>query len=207
MKSLVMSAAIVAMALGGCGKKQEPPPAAAPAVASTALEPLIQQYVDLERQEEDDEAGGLRADVAAQGFEKEIDTRRELLEKVRQIEASGLSHEEDIDRRLMIGLLEATVHTAQARRVWENDASLYVPAAEIGRALEPTTPGTPQQRAAALTKLLALVPGRIEHGRKNLVQPPRSYTESAIFRTEGTIKLVRAGRRLSPRKQARRGKR
>ena len=193
MKSLVMSAAIVAMALGGCGKKQEPPPAAAPSVASTALEPLIQQYVDLERQEEDDEAGGLRADVAAQGFEKEIATRRELLEKVRQIEASGLSHEEDIDRRLMIGLLEATVHTAQARRVWENDASLYVPAAEIGRALEPTTPGTPQQRAAALTKLLALVPGRIEHGRKNLVQPPRSYTESAIFRTEGTIKLVRAG--------------
>jgi uncharacterized protein (DUF885 family) len=192
-KSLGISAAIVAMVLSGCGKEQEPPSAAAPSAASTALQPLIQQYVDLERQEEDDEAGGLRADVSAEGFEKEIDTRRQLLGQVRQIEASGLSHEEDIDRRLMIGLLEATVHTAEARRVWENDASLYVPAAEIGRALEPTASGTPQQRAVALTKLLALVPGRIEHGRKNLVKPPRSYTESAIFRTEGTIKLLRAG--------------
>ena len=93
----------------------------------------------------------------------------------------------------MIGLLESTIHTAEARRVWENDASLYVPAGEIGRALEPTAPGTPQERAAALTKLLEQVPARIEQGRKNLVKPPRSYTESAIFKTEGTIKLLRAG--------------
>jgi len=168
-------------------------PTAAASKASTALEPLIQQYAVLERQEEDDEAGGLRADLSVKGFKKEIETRRELLEKVRQIDAGGLSQEEDIDRRLLIGLLEATVHTAEARRIWENDASLYVPAAEIGRALEPTTPGTPQERAVALTKLLGLVPARIAHGRKNLVKPPRSYTESAIFRTEGTIKLLRAG--------------
>jgi uncharacterized protein (DUF885 family) len=195
MKSVVtgVAIAVVAVALSGCGKKQEPAPVAAPSAAATALEPLIQQYVDLERQEEDDEAGGLRADVSVEGFKKELDTRRELLEKVRQIEAGGLSHEEDIDRRLMIGLLEATIHTAEARRVWENDASLYVPAAEIGRALEPTTAGTPQERAVALIKLLAMVPARIQHGRENLVKPPRSYTESAIFRTEGTIKLLRAG--------------
>jgi uncharacterized protein (DUF885 family) len=196
MKGVMIGAAIAAsaVALGGCGPKQAP---AAPAVtrsaASVALEPLIQQYADLERNEEDDEAGGLRADVSVESFEKEIDTRRQLLEKVRRIDASGLSREEDIDRRLMIGLLDATIHTAEARRIWENDASLYVPAAPIGRALEPTAPGTPQQRAIALTKLLQSVPERIEHGRKNLAKPPRSYTESAIFRTEGTIKLLRAG--------------
>ena len=180
------------MALGGCGKKQEPAPVVTPSAASTALEPLIQQYADLERKDEDDESGGLR-DVSLAGFEKEIDTRRQLLEKVRQVDASGLSREEDIDRRLMIGLLESTIHTAEARRLWENDASLYVPAGEIGRALEPTAPGTPQERATALTSLLKQVPARIEQGRKNLVKPPRSYTESAIFKTEGTIKLLRAG--------------
>ena len=70
--------------------------------------------------------------------------------------------------------------------MWENDASLYVPAGEIGRALEPTAPGTPQERAANLTKLLEQVPARIEQARKNLLKPPRSYTESAIFKTEGT---------------------
>lgn len=191
---LLIGAAVAAIAvsLAGCGKKPEPAPAPGPSASSAALEPLIQQYADLERKDEDDESSGLR-DVSLDGFKKEIDTRRQLLEKIQQVEATGLSREEDIDRRLMIGLLESTIHTAQARRLWENDASLYVPAGEIGRALEPTAPGTPQERAANLTKLLEQVPARIEQARKNLLKPPRSYTESAIFKTEGTLKLMRAG--------------
>jgi len=197
MKNALIGAALaaIAVALGGCGQEQEqePAPAVAPSAASTALEPLIRQYADLERKAEDDESDGPLTlhDVSSESFEKELDSRRQLLEQVRQIDASGLSREEDIDRRLMIGLLESTIHTAEARRVWENDASLYVPAGPIGRALEPTAPGTPQERATALTKLLEQVPARIEQGRKNLVKPPRSYTESAIFQTEGTIKLLR----------------
>jgi uncharacterized protein (DUF885 family) len=192
-RSSTIGAAVVALAIGlaGCGRKQEAPPAAGPSPASTALEPLIQQYADLERADEE-ESGALR-DVSLHGFKREIDARRQLLENVRQIDAAGLSREEDIDRRLMMGLLESSIHTAEARRTWENDASQYVPAGEIGRALEPTAPGTAQQRAADLTRLLEQVPARIEHGRKNLVKPPRSYTESAIFKTEGTIKLLRAG--------------
>jgi uncharacterized protein (DUF885 family) len=187
-----VSIAAIVMALGACGKRHAPAPAVTPSAASMALEPLIQQCAELERKDEDDESVGLR-DVSLEGFKKEIDNRRQLLEKIRQIDASGLSREEDIDRRLMIGLLESTIHTAEARRLWENDASLYVPAGEIGRALEPTAPGTPQTRAAALTSLLEQVPARIEQGRRNLVRPPRSYTESAIFKAEGTIKLLRAG--------------
>jgi uncharacterized protein (DUF885 family) len=191
---LLIGAALAAIAVSfaGCGKKQEPAPAPGPSASSVALEPLIRQYADFERKDEDDESGGLR-DVSLDGFKKEIDTRRELLAKIQQVEATGLSREEDIDRRLMIGLLESTIHTAQARRMWENDASLYVPAGEIGRALEPTAPGTPHERAANLTKLLEQVPARIEQARKNLVKPPRSYTESAIFKTEGTLELMRAG--------------
>jgi uncharacterized protein (DUF885 family) len=200
MKRVVIGAAIAAIAMsqGGCGNEPEPAAAVRPSAASLALEPLIRQCAELERKDEDDESVGLR-DVSLQGFKKEIDTRRELLEKIRQVDASGLSREEDIDRRLMIGLLESTIHTAEARRLWENDASLYVPAGEIGRALEPTAPGTPQERATALNTLLEQVPARIEQGRKNLVKPPRSYTEAAIFKTEGTIKLLRSqGKPLSP---------
>src|SRR6185436_17655832 len=134
MKNALIGAALaaIAVALGGCGQEQEqeqePAPAVAPSAASTALEPLIRQYADLERKAEDDESDGPLTlhDVSSESFEKELDSRRQLLEQVRQIDASGLSREEDIDRRLMIGLLESTIHTAEARRVWENDASLYV---------------------------------------------------------------------------------
>ena len=194
-RTWVIAAAVVALASGlvACGKKEAaaPPPPPGPSAASLALQPLIEQYAKIERPD-DDESGTLE-DVSLAAFQQQIQTRRELLDKVQQIDAAGLSREEDIDRRLMIGLLESTIHTAEARRVWENDASLYVPAVDIGRVLEPTAPGTPQERAAKLTKLLQQVPARIEQGRKNLVKPPRSYTESAIFKTEGTIKLMRAG--------------
>ena len=194
-RTWLISAAIVVITSGlvACGKEPatESPPSPAPSAASLALQPLIEQYAKIERP--DDEDAGSLQDVSVDAFQQRIQTRRDLLDKVQQIDAAGLSREEDIDRRLMIGLLESTIHTADARRIWENDASLYVPAGEIGRALEPTAPGTPQERAATLTKLLEQVPARIEQGRKNLVKPPRSYTESAIFKTEGTMKLMRAG--------------
>ncbi len=50
--------------------------------------------------------GGPR-DVSAAAFQQEIDVRRQLLDKVRQVSKDGLSLEEDIDRRLMIGLLDS----------------------------------------------------------------------------------------------------
>jgi uncharacterized protein (DUF885 family) len=188
-------AAIAAVLIGGAiyfTSKDDVPVAKTapqPSPAATALDPLIQQYANLERREED-ESGGLR-DVSAAAFKQDIGTRRELLEKVLQVSAEGLSREEDIDRRLMIGLLESSIHTSEARRIWENDPALYVPAGEIGRALEPTAPGTPQERAADLTALLNEVPARLEHGRRNVVNPSRSFTESAIFKTEGTIKILK----------------
>lgn len=178
-------------AIAGCSRKETAPPAAAsgPSASAAALEPLIQQFAKIERPD-DDEAGGLR-DVSAAGFQKEIDVRRQLRAQVQQLGKDGLSLEEDIDRRLMIGLLESSIHTAEARRIWENDPALYVPASEIGRGLEPTAPGTPQERATSLTAVLTEVPARLDHARRNLKTPSRSFTESALFKTEGTIKLLR----------------
>lgn len=162
----------------------------APSSVSAALETLIQQYAAIEQPEEQD-SGGLR-DLSSAAFLQDIRTRRDLLEKVRQTGAEGLSREEDIDRRLMIALLESSIHTAEARRIWEKDAALYVPAGEIGRALEPTAPGTAEQRAAQLTAMLQQLPALLEHGRRNVVEPPRYFTESAIFKTEGTLKILTA---------------
>ncbi|HWK73739.1 MAG TPA: DUF885 domain-containing protein [Povalibacter sp.] len=185
---------LLAGSLAGCGR-QPPPESAAPpppSAAAVALEQLVKEYANLERGvDEDDPAAGLR-NLSAQAFQQEIETRRQLLQKVQQVGAAGLSLDEDIDRRLMIGLLESTIHTSEARRVWENDASLYVPAGEIGKALEPTAPGSPVERATALVKLLNEVPVRLNEGRKNLAKPPRYFTESAIFKTEGTLKVLHA---------------
>jgi len=190
---LCATTVLLAGSLVGCGK-QTPPVAAPPppSAASVTLEQLVQEYAKIERRNDDDDAPS-PSNVSAQAFQQEIEARRQLLQKVQQLGTRGLSREEDIDRRLMIGLLESTIHTSEARRIWENDAALYVPAVDIGKVLEPTAPGTPAERAAELTKLLSEVPARLEEGRKNLRQPPRYFTDSAIFKTEGTLKLLGSG--------------
>ena len=186
----LVGVAFVFSGLAGCSRKEESPPAVSSGPsAAAALDPLIEQFVKIERRDEE-ESSGLR-DVSAAGFQQDIDVRRQLLDKVRQVSKDGLSLEEDIDRRLMVGMLESSIHSSEARRIWENDPALYVPAPEIGRGLEPTAPGTPQERASSLTAVLNEVPARLQHGKRNLKTPARSFTESAIFKTEGTIKLLR----------------
>jgi uncharacterized protein (DUF885 family) len=162
-------------------------------VASAAgkLAALVRQYAQLEPPEEG-QALELR-DMSAASFLQDIASRRTLLAQVRRLGPEGLSKDEDIDRRLLIGLLDSSVHTAEARRIWEIDAALYVPAAELGKALEPASTDTAEDRAGALALLLEKLPARLAEGRRNLVRPPRSFTEDAIFRTEGTITLLRDG--------------
>lgn len=184
---------LLAASLAACGRKEPPASTSSPApsAAAATLDELVKEYARIERRNDDDDAPS-RRDVSAQAFQQEIEARRQLLQKVQQVGAQGLSRDEDIDRRLMIGLLESTIRTSEARRVWENDPALYVPAVDIGKSLEPTAPGTPAERAAELAKLLGEVPARLEEGRKNLRQPPRYFTESAIFKTEGTLKILHA---------------
>lgn len=185
---------LLACAVAGCGGERAgstAPRATSP--GSAALEPLIEQFARIERADSPDEEAstGLR-EVSAEALQRDIETRRQLLRQIRQVPEQGLSLEEDIDRRSMIGLLESSIRLAEVRRAWENEAALYVPAAEIGRALEPTAPGSAQERAKALIELLGKVPARLEEGRRSLAKPPRSFTESAIFKTQGTIELLRA---------------
>lgn len=187
--AIVVVLAGAAMYLAG---KDDAPPAStkAASAATSTLDALIKQYADLEQS--DEEPGELR-DVSSAAFLQEIATRRQLLDKVRLVGAQGLAREEDIDRRLMIGLLESSIHSAETQRIWENDPALYVPAGEIGRAVEPLAPGSAQERAAALAALLGKIPERLEQARRNLLRPSQSFTEEAIFKTEGTLKSVRAG--------------
>ncbi|MDT8319707.1 MAG: DUF885 domain-containing protein [Xanthomonadales bacterium] len=194
--SLLLAAALL---LAACGEAPEPTatpaasshdePAAtgdAPAQpdASAKLDALIQQFVDDQRSES---RGGQLRDVSAASFLREIAEARDLLEQLRAIDAEQLSHEESIDRRLMIGLLEADIYSAEHKRLWENDASLYVPARQIGRLLEPQADEPLEQRIDSLRALLEKIPARVATAQANLKEPPQRFTEGAIFKTRGTI--------------------
>jgi uncharacterized protein (DUF885 family) len=152
------------------------------------LDELIQQYAD-GRKGEDERAEF--DEVTAESFLQKIESDRRLLEQTRAVDEGQLAHEEAIDRQLMIGLLETDIYSAEKLRIWENDASLYVPAGQIGRLLEPLAVEPPEQRAASLRALLDKLPERLATAKKNLLNPPARFTESAVFKTQGTIESLK----------------
>lgn len=185
------------LALTACGQSNEEasrsvvePAPTAPSVVVTAseqLDTLIQRFADFRRFDRDSRE--LRP-VTAESFLQEIESDRALLAEVSAVDDTTLSPEESIDRRLMIGLLESDIYTAERRRIWENDGSLYVPAREIGQLLEPLADEPAAERAAALQVLLNKIPARLATAQQNLRNPPLRFTEDAIFKTQGTIKSL-----------------
>jgi uncharacterized protein (DUF885 family) len=202
----VLPCMAISALLGACGPAPEPGDGRAPGGAEresvTATEPLqppapgpnaslldavIEQYAEAKRAEDDDAKLG---DVSAGAFLQDIEENRQMLERLGAIATDDLTLEERIDLRLLTGLLEAEIYSAEKRRVWENDASLYIPAGQIGRLLEPAATEPAAERATSLLALLAKLPDRLEAARENLGTPPRRFSEAAIFKVEGTIESL-----------------
>lgn len=188
------AAALIAVTLFGlaaCSPSEQPVPVSTESAdsgaadASSRLDELIQRYAD------NHASGGFsrseRRDVTAESFLSDIAAKQALLEEVQAVAPEGLSPDASIDRRFLIGLLESDIYTAEQRRIWENDASMYVPAGTIGRLLEPLAEEPAEERAASLLAVLEDIPNRLDIARENLKNPPRRFTESAVFKTQGTI--------------------
>jgi uncharacterized protein (DUF885 family) len=156
--------------------------------ASSQLDSLIKRYADAQI---DDDKNTELQDVSAGAFLREIESNRHLQQQVSSVDPGQLLIEERIDRRLLIGLLESDIYSAEHRRMWEKDASMYVPAGQIGRLLEPEAAESPAERAEALLRLLQQIPQHINIAKQNLRNPPRRFTEAAIFKTQGTIKSLK----------------
>lgn len=171
----------------GCSGERSADQASEGPSAMDQLDQLIQDFVD--SQTDSDQVTGLRP-VTAESFLQEIQNQRQLLTAVKGIDPTGLSFEAAIDQRMLIGLLESDIFTASDRRLWEIDPSLYVPAGQIGRLLEPASAQSPAQRAKALMDLFRDLPGHLAEARKNLQTPPQRFTESALFKTRGTIQSL-----------------
>lgn len=181
---------IVLMLIPLMARAESEPPSSA-----DQLNAISRQYVDERRP---GASRSVRVDFSAASFEAEIAQQRQLLQQLTGIDPSSLSLEQDIDRRLLIGITNSDINTAETLRHWENDASLYLPSAQLGQLLEPEFDGTPDQRMTRLTGLLETLPSRLESGRTNLKRPPRRFTEAAIFQTERTLQSLDEGLSLLP---------
>jgi hypothetical protein len=129
---------------------------------------------------------GIVQDVSVAGFLEDIEARRSLLADLQALDPSGWAADDDIDRRVLIGLLDASINYAEAQRAWTNDPNIYVPSAELNRALQ----SSGSDRARALTAILQATPERLLQGRQALIDPPLIFTREAIVKTRGTIAIL-----------------
>lgn len=155
---------------------------------SAQLDAVIQQFA---RVQLDDDQNTKTQDVSAAGFLAEIERNRQLLEQVNAIDPGQLNFDESIDQRLLVGLLESDIYSAATRRMWEKNASIYIPAGQVGRLLEQESAQSVAERADAMMTLLNAIPQQVQSGKDNLNNPPQRFTESAIFKAQGTIKSLK----------------
>ena len=135
-----------------------------------------------------------REDWSASSFLQEIESQQESLRQLQAIDPEGLGLEQDIDRRLLTGIARSDINTAQQQRRWENDAAMYLPSSQLGQLFEPAFAGSGAQRLQQLSTLLSALPERLDQARKNLKQPPRRFTEAAIFQARRSLKTLADGR-------------
>ncbi len=192
----LMLAILLLTSCQDAGDTAEPAPSADTADSPAMIEENASDQLDkvIERYAETKTAGRDRSklkDVTTDFHLQEIESNRQLLQQVSLINTASLTLEERIDHRLLTGLLESEIFSAEKKRIWENDAALYLPAGQIGRLLEPLATEPPEQRAASLQSLLEKTPDRFAEARKNLINPPRRFTEATVFKTQGTIKSLK----------------
>jgi uncharacterized protein (DUF885 family) len=136
-------------------------------------------------------APGQAGDKSAAAWLSEIEQRRALLLRLDALREAGLGRQQDIDRRLLSGILRADINTAQTRRRWANDPTLYLPTRALDALLDPLWPGDDQQRLAELGDLLGSLDGQLQQARDNLERPPRFFTDSAIFQLSNSLQSLR----------------
>lgn len=153
------------------------------------LEAVIARYVS-----EHNNNQGQDPIFSAEARLAEIRTQQQLLDRLSAIRRQGLSLEQDIDRRLLTGILEADINTALVQRRWENDPSMYIPSRQLGLLLDPEARLPASDRAEPLKRLLASLTGQISEARANLRHPPRRFTDEAVFQVQNTLESLAAGR-------------
>jgi uncharacterized protein (DUF885 family) len=128
-------------------------------------------------------------DLSASGIARELALFRATLVKLDGISRAKLSTAHSIDYRILHNQLEAEVFSIDVLKEYQWDVLSYNPAQGIYLLLARDFAPLPQRLASVKARLQAM-PGNLAAARKNLVNPPRIQTETAILQNKGAIALL-----------------
>jgi len=131
-------------------------------------------------------------DYSAAGFEQRLQTDEQTLKRLQtDLKPADLDPRRDTDYRLFTHHLEADIRLAKARPEWRLQPSSYAWAAYGGVHLLMLRDHAPLAvRVAQMASRLRQVPAALEEARRNLDNPPRLWTETALESLAGGVGFI-----------------
>jgi uncharacterized protein (DUF885 family) len=171
--------------LWGCNKSTAP--AADSSDASQQLTTFIDDFIS--RQQPEDIRGfpGVSIDLSADAFAKGLEQTKVYLARLRTIDISELSIDEQIDWRFAESILRGQEIAQESIQSWKQDPRIYMQFANIGRVIGRS--GDIKEKADELLNILKVIPKQLSNGQQNLeIYLPR-FQELSIFMAESAITL------------------
>ncbi|MEO8483744.1 MAG: DUF885 domain-containing protein [Acidobacteriota bacterium] len=184
--------AVLVMTLSGCGQPPAAPPGPSPQetawrqLAADVLQDFFKRNptsaTDLGVHTYDDRL----EDASAAAVADELAATRGFLTRLAAIDPAGLTPADQIDREFLHHMLDASVLQLDVIKPWARDPDTYSSGlTNAAYVMIKRTFAPPEARMKALTARMKAMPGVLAEARKNLVDPPRVYTEIAIQQIDG----------------------
>jgi hypothetical protein len=155
--------------------------------ASQQLTTFIDDFIS--RQQPEDIRGfpGVSIDLSADAFAKGLEQTKAYLARLRTIDISELSIDEQIDWRFAESILRGQEIAQESIQSWKQDPRIYMQFANIGRVIGRS--GDIKEKADELLNILKVIPKQLSNGQQNLeIYLPR-FQELSIFMAESAITL------------------
>jgi uncharacterized protein (DUF885 family) len=116
----------------------------------------------------------------------------QMLVKARAIDALRLSPEEEVERRILVSKMAATVHEYRVTQTWRSDPSFYAEALSTQlNCILIYDYASAEERARAVAAKERQIPLFLERARQNLSRPAPILVRYGAQGMEGAVKLVR----------------
>ncbi len=129
---------------------------------------------------------GLLSPSSSSDFEAEAADLRGFLARLESTPESGLNADQRIDRLWIWADIDVRLARLEQERDWSRDPTKYIPFDGLNDLVkEDFAPAS--ERAANLLQRLGQVPATLANARRNLRNPPRLFTETAIETARGMV--------------------
>ena len=128
-------------------------------------------------------------DYSLEGIRKNLDLNRSYLDSLQAIDFSRLNQVNRIDAQILRNRLQYAIFSADTLRGYEWNPRTYNTGGAIYNLLARDFAPL-EERLMNVKERLKAIPRVLENARKNLQNPPRIHTETAILQNRGNISLI-----------------